>query len=96
VAFFVSASSFQIQRLETDLLLDGHEVTLLTDLHDQSAQVNSLDRNSFVIFIKPEVPVTGNVRKLAQLAKARGARVLIISNSKSYVPNDYFDFVLSF
>jgi hypothetical protein len=42
------------------------------------------------------VPVTGNVRKLAQLAKARGARVLIISNSKSYVPNDYFDFVLSF
>ena len=96
IVFFVSSTTFQIQRLETDLLLDGHEVLLYTDLHDQLSQTNTLDQACFAIFIKPEVPVTGNVRKLAQLAKTKGARTLIISNSKSHTPNDFIDYALNF
>lgn len=96
VVFFVSAPTYQIQRFQTDLLLAGHEVVLYTNLHDQLSQAGTLDRNCFVIFIKPEVPVTSNIRKLAQLAKAKGAQTLLITNNKSYVPNDILDFVLSF
>ena len=96
IVFFVSSTTFQIQRLETDLLLDGHEVILYTDLHDQMAQTNAMDQTCFAIYIKPEVPVTGNVRKLAQLAKKKGARTLIIGNSKSYAPNSFIDYALNF
>jgi len=96
IVFFVSSTTFQIQRLETDLLLDGHEVMLYTDLHDQMSQSNMLDQSCFAIFIKPEVPVTGNVRKLAQMAKTKGARTLIVSNNNSYRPNDFIDYALNF
>ncbi len=96
IAFFVSAVTSQISRLELDLLLDGHEVALYTELHDQMTGMDLLDGQSLAILIKPEVPASGHVRELAKIAKAKGARTLVISNSSSYAANDSMDYVLNY
>lgn len=95
IAFFVDEVTQQVKRLQADLIMDGHEVSLYSELHDQVSACKQLSDSTFAVFIKPEFPQSKNVINLLSTISGKNIDTLVITNNSSEIIRNQSKHVLS-